>query len=153
MQRLMARVRAESAAAKPPRRSWLTRLHEGWAGLAARPAFAMAAAAVVLAQAGVIGTLLSREDAAPEYAETRSVAPLPALMEPVLQVTFKADATERDMRLLLVRVAGRVIDGPGQFGDYIVAVPASRIDPAKRELEESGWVEQVSVLDRPPARN
>lgn len=150
LQRLMTRVRAEKA---PAAGSWLTRLREAWAGLAARPAFVTAAAAVILAQAVVIGTLLVRDDAGLDYGATRSVAPQLALMEPVLQVTFKAETTERNMRLLLVRVAGRVIDGPGQLGDYIVAVPTDRIEPAKRELEESGLVEQVSVLDRPPARN
>ena len=83
----------------------------------------------------------------------RSVAPHAGLPVPVLQVTFKPNVTERDMRLLLVKIAGRVIDGPGQLGDYIVSVPARQIEPARQHLEDSGLVDEVTVLDRPPVRD
>jgi hypothetical protein len=148
LQRLLARVRAEEAA-KP---SWLARLREGWAKLASGPAFAFAAVLVVV-QAGVIGVLLSQEAGQTEFAQTRSLAPEHAAPEPVLQVTFKPDVTERDMRLLLARIGGRFIDGPGQLGDYIVLVPVRQIELARQQLEESRLVEQVTVLDQPPARD
>jgi hypothetical protein len=148
--RLMARVR-EDAKPAPARASWSSRLGEFFASLTARPAYALGVA-VIVAQAGIIGALLSKTAVEPQFADTRAIAPQPVADAQVLRVTFKAQATERDMRLLLVQVSGRVVDGPGQLGDYIVAVPAKRLEVAKQEMEQSGLVEAVTVLDKRPAR-
>lgn len=151
LQGLMMRVRAEprgQPATKEGGGGWLRNF---LAALGSRPAYAFATALIVI-QAGVIGALLLHDAAAPEYSETRAIAPEPAAASPVLQVTFKADITERDLRLLLIRVGGRVVDGPGQLGDYIVEVPAERIEPARQELEQSGMVDAVTVLAQRPAR-
>lgn len=154
LDRLMARVRADAEETPAaPVRSWLERLREQFAGFAARPAFALAMALIVV-QAGFIGALLPRVWDEPEYSATRSLGPSEALADaPVLQVMFKADTTERDMRMLLVNIAGRVIDGPGQLGEFIVLVPAGRIEDARRQLEASGLVDQVTVLERRPQRD
>jgi hypothetical protein len=56
------------------------------------------------------------------------------------------------MNLLLVRVGGRVVDGPTQIGEYLVEVPRTRIELAKKEMENSGLVDAVTVLDRRPGR-
>lgn len=148
--RLMARVREEKkpTAARP---SWTSRLADFFASLTARPAYALGVA-VIVAQAGIIGALLSRSAVEPQYAETRTMAPQPLAETPVLRVTFKAEATERAMRLLLVQVSGRVVDGPGQLGDYIVAVSPKHLELAKQEMEKSGLVEAVTVLDKRPVR-
>lgn len=151
---LLARVRAEKNMAQKaslPVVGWGERMREFLATLAMRPAYALGTAVIVL-QAGIIGALLLHTAPEPEYAETRAIAPGPLQDTPVLQVVFKADATERNMRLLLVRVAGRVVDGPSQLGDYIVAVPQPRIEIAKKEMEASGLVEAVTVLNKRPAR-
>lgn len=148
LQKLMARVRAE-AKAQP---SWLSRAAEFWARLASGPALAVAAALLV-AQAVVIGALLSGEQSqSSEFGQIRSVAPHGAAPLPVLQVTFKPEVMERDMRLLLVRVDGRFVDGPGQLGDYIVAVSPQRIESAKQQIEASGLANEVVVLEQAPAR-
>ncbi|MGB0128612.1 MAG: hypothetical protein WBP72_13320 [Rhodocyclaceae bacterium] len=146
LDRLMARVRADQAS-----RSWLSRLVETWGRFASRPALAIATA-LVLAQAGVIGVLLTRDQPVADFGQTRELpASGPVVMEPVLRVSFKPEATERDMRLLLVQISGRVIDGPTQLGDYLVWVPEEQIDAARRQLEGSAIVDGVAVFNRPAA--
>lgn len=145
---LMARLRSER---RPQASTGIGgRMREFFASLGARPAYAFATALIAV-QAGIIGALLFKDAGEPEYAKTRALAQQPA-SGPVLQVTFKSDITERDLRLLLIRVGGRVVDGPGQLGDYIVAVPSERIEPAREELEQSGLVDSVTVLAQRPER-
>jgi hypothetical protein len=148
LQGLMARVKSGQRRRASP--GLASRLRDFVVSLGARPAHAFATALIVV-QAGIIGALLLQEAVPPEYSETRSLSPQ-AAAGPVLQVTFKSDITERDLRLLLIRIGGRVVDGPGQLGDYIVAVPAERIEPARDELEQSGMVDSVTILARQPER-
>jgi hypothetical protein len=111
------------------------------------PAFA-GAAAIVLVQAIAIALLMSR--GMPEFAETRAVGE--AQPRTYLQVNFKPEATEREIRLALIRAGGRIVHGPGQLGDYYVAVPGERLAAARRELEASGVVETVGQVDKLPVR-
>lgn len=143
---LMRRVRADKAARAQTEgeESWWARL---LASLGPRPAYGFAAA-LILVQGAVIASLLLR-DTGVEYAETRSAAPPSSAAAPMLQVTFKPDATERAMRLLLINLGGRMVDGPSQLGDYVIAVPAERIETARQALEESGIVDAVRVRAAP----
>lgn len=146
---LMRRVRADSRSgrsAKSAGGAWQALL--GWLG--ARPAYAFAMTLVVV-QAGIIAGLLLRESVPPEYAETRAIAP-PSAEGPVLQVTFKPDVTERDMRLLLIKLGAHVVDGPGQLGDYVVEVAPQHIESAREAFQDSGTVDAVAVLARRPDR-
>lgn len=143
---LDARLAAERrGAGRGPRQSWLERLLPGGA---LYPAFA-GAAALVLVQAIAIGVLVTRS-AAPEYADARSISEAPR--RTYLQVNFKPEAAERDIRLALIRAGGRIVHGPGQLGDYYVAVAGDRREAARRELEASGVVETVAVVDKLPVR-
>jgi anti-sigma factor RsiW len=103
------------------------------------PAFALAAAMLV-AQAGVIGFLLHDRDA--------SLAPLagpPAAAGDLLQVTFRPDATERDIRALLGSVQAELVGGPGALGVYTVRVPAGRAEAAAAALRgRADLVDSVS---------
>jgi hypothetical protein len=112
------------------------------------PAFA-GAAAIVLAQAIAIAWLVG-ERAAPEFAETRAVGDVRP--RTYLQVNFKPEATEREIRLALIRVGGLIVYGPGQLGDYYVAVPGERLAAARRDLEASGIVETVGQVDKLPGQ-
>jgi anti-sigma factor RsiW len=104
------------------------------------PAFALAAS-MLLAQAAVIGFLVHERDA--------SLAPLsgpPPGSGDLLQVTFKPDATERDIRGLLASVEAELVGGPGALGVYTVRVPAGRADGAAGRL--SGRADLVESVAR-----
>jgi hypothetical protein len=126
-------------------------LRELFGGLRFTPAFAVAAT-LILAQAGLIGVLLMRETERDQYYETRSAAPQPAPSGPVLEVNFKPDSSERDIRLALESVGGSIVDGPGQLGNYIVRVAVGQEAAAARKLGASPVVEAVSVLPNVPAK-
>jgi hypothetical protein len=115
---------------------------------------AAVAAAVIAAQAGIIGTLLTSqlggED--PEYSTVRSLEPGQLVSGPVLQVSFRADTPERELRSLLVSVGGTLVGGPGQLGNYLIAVPPDRLEQASQQLAASTLVEDVAVLENMPAR-
>lgn len=116
------------------------------------PAFA-GAAMLVLVQAVVISVLLSRAGP-PEYADTRSIEAVQRAGRPAyLQVNFKPAATERDIRLVLIRIGGRIVDGPEQLGDYTLAVTEDSLEAARRDLEASGIVEVVRRVDAPRKRD
>lgn len=59
---------------------------------------------------------------------------------PLLQVRFKPEATEQQVRKLLVGVDARIVDGPSQLGDYLVAVPDGQLDAARQALASSALV-------------
>jgi len=117
------------------------------------PAMAVAAT-VVVAQAGIIGALLvaqqGGEDA--EFATVRSVDPGQVVSGPVLQVSFRPETSEADLRALLVGIGGTLVGGPGQLGNYLVIVPPGRVEQASRQLAANRLVEDVSVLQQIPAR-
>ncbi len=74
-----------------------------------------------------------------------------------VRLNFKDSVSERDMRLLLVRTGSVIVSGPGQLGDYTVAVPAGDIGNVLREFQDSLLTESVrevpapSVLDPHPS--
>lgn len=132
--RLMQRIAIERAGPKVvelPRRAERPR----WFA----PAFALAAS-MLLAQAAVIGFLVHERDA--------SLAPLagpPAVAGDLLQVAFKPDAIERELRALLASVEGELVGGPGALGVYTVRVPAGRADAAAATLRgRADLVESVA---------
>jgi len=142
---LEARLAGERRA---PRAGFMAALERLLPRDALYPAFA-GAAALVLVQAIAIGVLVTRSET-PAYSDARSVQPTAGGR--YLQVSFKSDAAERDIRLALIRAGGQIVHGPGQLGDYYIAVPAERFDAARRELEASGVVEAVTVVDKLPVR-
>jgi anti-sigma factor RsiW len=103
------------------------------------PAFALAAS-MLLAQAAVVGYLFHERDAA--------LAPLsgtPAASGDLLQVVFKPDAAERDIRGLLTSVDAELVGGPGALGVYTIRVPAGRADAAAAALRgRADLVESVA---------
>lgn len=156
MDRFLALIHAEAQAT--PRVAARTQVGFGerirafFASLQLSPAVAVAAT-VIAAQAGIIGALLSsqagEED---EFSTVRSVAPGQLVSGPVLQVSFRAETAERDLRTLLVRVGGTLVGGPGQLGNYLIMVPPDRLEQASQQLAASSLVEDVTVLAHIPAR-
>jgi hypothetical protein len=118
-----------------------------------RPSMAYIASALVVVQAGVIGSLmLQHGKKEQEFSEVRSVRGVEAARGPVLQVRFKPETPERDIRLLLAGVNGDLVGGPGQLGDYIVSVPADQIATAAKILGGSASIEMVNVLPTMPSK-
>jgi hypothetical protein len=147
LHKLMARVRQERRVKAP---NLMERINEFLAGFRPAPAFALAAS-LILVQAGIIGVLLVQQHKAePDYGSIRAIPNEQAQVVPVLQVNFKPDSTERDIRMLLVSVGGTVVAGPGQLGNYVVSVAPEKIGQARAQLEQSKIVEAVSVLQDAP---
>jgi hypothetical protein len=154
LDRLLERVHTEKRRAAERRRqraidSVLDPIKEFIVGLFLRPAYAYAAAALVVVQAGIIGALVVEQRATEqEYSDYRSIAPVTAAV-PTLRVSFKADARESDIRNALIDIGGTLVGGPGQLGQYIVWVPANRIDGAAATLRANAAVEAVEVAPAP----
>jgi hypothetical protein len=146
--RLLEQVNAEE---EKSRNTLFERIRSLFAGMNTRPAFAVAVV-VVVAQAIALGFLVQelrdQEQLISGYSATRAAANHPNM--PALQVTFKSLATEREIRLLLIQIQGRMIDGPRQLGDYTVSVPEERLKEAKSTLEKSDIVEVVLLQKSRP---
>lgn len=149
LDQFMQRVRQDRRAAPAPTRSIKEMLAGFFGGFQLTPAMGTAFA-VIMIQAGLIGTLLvGHESQEPEYARTRAVV-APELVGPFLKVNFHPDARESDMRFALVSVGATVVDGPSQLGDYFIKVPPAEIEAALKQLESSGLVESISVVPSLP---
>lgn len=160
LDRLLARIRHERSNALPRETEAAKSaggLLDGFSAFLERfrltPGFAMAAA-VVMVQFGVIGLLVSEQgELQSEFERFRSVNGDQIVTGPALEVVFKSEARERDIREALVRIGGTLAGGPGQLGVYLVYVPAGEIDQARAMLEQNEIVELVSVAAAPRARD
>ena len=125
---------------------WETLMSARWL-----PSAFAAAMLLVVVQSVFLGVMLSKEDTAtaPLVRSVTEVAPKEKIR--YLQVNFKADVTERDLRLELIETGARIIDGPGQLGDYVVAVPDKRLEDVRKHLEQSDLIESVKPIEQPPA--
>ncbi|MCB1956858.1 MAG: zf-HC2 domain-containing protein [Rhodocyclaceae bacterium] len=149
--RLLARVRHGQEVVQAPRpqpkaeggllaalSAWLERF-------SLTPALA-GAAAVVMVQFGVIALLVNQQgELKSEYERFRSVNSGEVVTGPALEVVFKSDALEREIRETLVRIGGTLAGGPGQLGIYLVYVPENELSTAKAALEGNPIVELVTV--------
>lgn len=152
MEKFMARIRAERPASRPVKSiGIMERLNEFFARLHLTPAFAVAATLIV-AQAGVIGGLLMQQRDQADLSAVRTMGPAQIVTGPVVQVSFKPDVSERELRTLLVSVNGMLVGGPGQLGNYLVLVPADKVRDAADKIAASGLADEVSVLPHPPVR-
>lgn len=152
LERALQRIRGERAAAAPPVapqpmvervRHWLSRLVPT---PMLKPALAGALAVIAL-QAVVITSMVGERD------ETSEIRTLPGNVTehgPYVKLNFRPDASETDIRMLLIDVQASLASGPGQLGDYYVRVPASQIDGVTARLGASAIVEGVAVVDALP---
>lgn len=138
---LLARVRAEQSGKVTPL-PLRNRLNVWLASPRKFSVPAGLAAAVVLTQAAMIGALLSRPPA-------ESLTPLsaPSATSTLLQITFKPQATEIQIRALLASVQGDLVAGPGALGVYIVRVPDGQSAAALAKLrQDRSVIESVALL-------
>jgi hypothetical protein len=66
-----------------------------------------------------------------------------------VKLNFKDRVAERDMRLLLIRTGAVLVGGPGQLGDYTVAIPAHQIESALKEIQASLLTESIKEIVPP----
>ena len=150
---LMSRIRAEDSLSKPTTLNIITRCIDALSGLLTNPKWAVAVMTLLLLQTGAITTLLLSRDGTttlPEPYQWRSVTNPPQLQGPVLQITFKSASTEADIRMLLIKIRGSLLGGPGQLGKYLVKVPEETIAQAQTEVMNSKIIESVQILPELP---
>lgn len=137
---LMALVHGEQSGKVLPLPSRITR----WVSGARRFPLSMGvAAALVLTQAVIIGTLLDQ----PAQDPLRTLSGGTVAGGQLLQITFKPLATETQIRALLSSVQGEIVAGPGALGVYAVRVPDHQGAAALEKLRnDSTTVDSVVLL-------
>ena len=105
-----------------------------------RPALGIAAAALLSAQTGVIAWMATRPPEIVGGSHSEVVTEMHTL-----RVRFKAEASEAQVRNLLVGAGARIIGGPTQLGDYWVASNSRSLDEMVASLQQSGLVASMKV--------
>ncbi len=152
LQRTLERIRRESAGAirRPRQPGWFARI---WPqpGAWLRPALACAIALVVV-QSVVL--LRRHEDDATRMrgatpAATTAARSLPARTA-LLRVVFDPATTEGEIRVLVGGHGGSIVGGPGDGGEYYVAVPDQRVIVVTDALRASTAIREVAGVDALP---
>lgn len=159
-QRLKGRIDAPEAIAKPAQTPKVSRLAAAflWAKAQVRsrinnaadwwrkPVVGVIASAMIVGQMGLLAAVVKQMSQAPIVAESvlpASGAPSLEGMQ-VLTIVFKDSASLLDVRTLIDSVQGRVIDGPGALGVWLVAVPKDKLEATLKRLGAANAVESVA---------
>lgn len=154
LDRTMRRIHGERTPVAPAQAplSAVERVREWFSRLVPAPMLKPALAgalAVIALQAVVITTMVGERE---DTSLVRKVPDVNAAEQGAfVKVNFRPDATEADIRMLLLDVQANIASGPGQLGDYYVRVPAWQVDAVQAMLGASGIVEGVAVVDALPA--
>lgn len=99
--------------------------------------FAVAASLMLVVQAGVMITMTQQEDA---------FTPLSGsdYSENVIQVQFKSDTKESDIRALLLSVDGSIIEGPSKSGLYRIHLNKLDTDVIEQMQQQTGIIDFVT---------
>jgi hypothetical protein len=156
LETFMSRIRSDSSIANESSfalfcRNFLDNCRLAVRSLFISPQWAMAVTLLIV-QTGIIGILIANRSlpTVSDQAEWRSVGETSPYHGPVLQITFKSSATEEEIRLLLIKIRGSLIGGPGQLGNYIVKVSDEKIEEAQKQVMSSPIIETVSILQEIP---
>ena len=140
---------APKVARAPASTPTLTERIRGWFdGMRLSPAFAMAVLVIVV-QAGFIFKLAGNDN---DYEQVRSLPGAASVGGQLFRVAFKPEASETDIRMLLVAIQGNIESGPGQLGDYYVRVPADVALSSGSQMKAAPIVESVLTVDAVPPR-
>ena len=141
LERLLGELRASR-----PAPSLLQKAMNWLQGMVRIPAPALAVVGmVVLAQAGLIGSLLSSDSESDGF---RGVRP-ECTIAPAIRVQFNPDAKHADILLVLRSVEAIIQNGPTETGALWLAVPAGRsLEETQAMLHSSPLVEEVVVKER-----
>lgn len=108
------------------------------------------AASVLLAQTVIIANLM-REHPSTDIEAMRGqagqyrAAPQPPANYTYLEIYFKSDAKEVEIRKLLTQLSASIVDGPGEFGQYRVKVKAGTEEFTAQEIRDSGVADSVEL--------
>jgi hypothetical protein len=107
-----------------------------------RPGASIAVTALAVVQAGIIASILMTQH---QPAETvyRSLAPPNTKL---LGVQIRPTTTEQEFRQLFVNKNIEIVGGPSQIGEYRISVPKNNFDQVAEQLEQSPFVESVTVI-------
>lgn len=137
LRRLMEKIRADKKSAKTAWRFW-PRFEASWLS----PAMGFATALIFL-QAVVIGGLVTREGPDQQMLSTQPTEAQGAR----LQVTFRPDSREGDLRPMLVSLHAEIVSGPGVLGVYTLQVPKADAELAVQQLQRRpDLVQSVHLL-------
>lgn len=153
LSRVLGRIRAGNRTTQDSRKLQATR-GEGWldwlAGLMApRPMFATMAA-VLVAQLAIIVSIWPNQNLSEDYAGFRSHPGHANLDHPFIRISFKPEATEYDMRMLLREASAEIVAGPSQLGEYYLLVPKGEVASVRDLLASNARIEQVDLVDQLP---
>ena len=154
MERAMQRIRGERAQATPAATtSFVERVRDWLSRMVPQPMLkpALAGALAVIALQAVVITSMVGEREDTSLIRTPTTPINVAEQGAFVKVNFRPDATEADIRMLLIDAQANIASGPGQLGDYYVRVPAWQVDAVQALLGASAIVEGVAVVDALPA--
>lgn len=127
------------------RASWRERLSRFVAPLMS-PQVGMAMAALVVAQAVVIGTLVGgREGGGGDTVEYRSGAGVQEIV--AIRALLQETITEKALREALLANGASIIDGPGPLGEYWIATGQGDPETVAAALRDAGVIASY-VIDR-----
>ncbi len=102
------------------------------------------AATVMVVQGGVIGFLL-QPGPGDEAALYRSAGPA-AERQGQIEVSFRPEAPEAEIRRLLIDIGGEIVGGPGQLGYYRIHLKDGDVARAMDKLKASPVVDSVESV-------
>ncbi len=97
----------------------------------------------------VTSLMVITREASLEHAMVRSIKQ-GALDGPLLRVNFRSNATEADMRTLLVE-QGALVVGPTRLGDWFIKVAPDRVNALRDALKGNKLVTAADVVPTLPA--
>ena len=102
-----------------------------------------------MVQSGVIGYLSLNEASRPvdESSVYRSAGNAQASRAQI-EVSFRTDAKEQDIRRLLVALGAEIVGGPGQLGFYQLRLPDGDLAKTIERLKGETIVESVAEIRR-----
>ena len=122
-----------------------TRIH-GAAAWWRKPVVGVIASAMIVGQMGILAAVVKQMSQATTVVEgvtPSSGAPSLEGMQ-VLVIVFKDNASLLEVRTLIDSVQGRVIDGPGALGVWLVAVPKDQFEASLKRAGAAKAVESVA---------
>lgn len=112
-----------------------------------KPMVGVLASAMIIAQMGLLAAVVKQmsqgQIAAVSVTPSSGAPSLEGLT--VLTIVFKDSASLLEVRTLIDSVQGRVIDGPGALGVWLVAVPKDKLETSLKRLSSTKAVESVAI--------